>query len=310
MPSPENTNFDAEIVSIIDREIESEPPCLLKGEDPATDFSPLIYLLSQRYAVDFTRKLCGDDFYLARRFEKHFLADRRKLIKKFGNTITDTILEGRLRLHLLLNTPGGRIIFMQKLIHAANQITSREGQIVSWVGNEAASAGAILFERGHLRYGLTDSMLMWHLSSLTNEKSSDPTQQMFLDDEKSEQMNKIREFFRTSARASRLGEIMTKIDLAEQDPSNEDNHIVFNGTKLKQAGIMTRTFRTPAAMRTFFREQTGITDIAEIDKFFSDTAIVCRIFNERLRAKYPIDRLLSYIRTNRPHPAKTIHPET
>jgi len=86
-------------------------------------------------------------------------------IEGLGPEIIRMLLNGRVHLSLLLNSPGGYRHLMWDPISVCSLIIRNGGFADSYVTDKACSAAALFFQRSHRRYALRHSDFLWHTSS-------------------------------------------------------------------------------------------------------------------------------------------------
>ena len=162
-------------------------------------------------------------------FGKHYYnLETRRFKEQFGEEALQIILEGRLKMIMVLDTPGGR--FNQD-VGTAKDVIGRGGIVEAFVKKQACSAGALAFEIATHRYALENSEFMWHLSTIAHTRGV-----------VSEQMAEMRKFFKKNVKPELWSQVESKIDEAEQDENNEDNHVDFTAKELYEQGVITELF--------------------------------------------------------------------
>jgi len=269
--------FDGQIVVIVDRDISlvAEPDTIVFGEGSELEDFEFIRLLSRRFFIDnFVLKHPDAPRVYLDCIEKEFKSLFRRLCRRHGTKIARTIMEGRIKMSVLLDTAGGNTGLARIISESLKQITARGGRTDAYVPRRASSAGADIFANAQNRYVLTESRLMWHLSNITSGAiSTDWKTKEELERKKEEEMAELRTMLGGIASADKRPEMLARIHEAEADENNPDNSICFTGREFYEYGAVTRMFENVLAMRKHFNRSTGICDNSRIDTFFLKSGI-------------------------------------
>lgn len=193
-----------------------------------------------------------------------------KLTVKYGKKILEILLHSRLRISLLIDTPGGAGYHARDIRHLATHSHKHGGTVQAWVNKQASSAGAMMFEAADERHALTDSRFLWHNGSHVDQENTAPG---LRDEEVELELDQIRTFFRANANSADLPAIEKSIASAIADPENHRNNIEFTGRELHEAGVVHHLYGDSEDMRTAFETSTNLPPnrktYADLRKFWS-----------------------------------------
>ncbi|MBI4235061.1 hypothetical protein HY604_02050 [Candidatus Peregrinibacteria bacterium] len=217
-------------------------------------------------------------------------AERRRreaetdLVQVVGPEVAKVILEGRLRLSILLNSFGGFSLKFAPYSRLLNFVKSNGGIVDAYVSGNAASAAADLFLKADNRYCLGRSAFMWHCGRQYREGfESGPTRdEPSPDPEEREQIEAVKADYRRSQErdlrhaADRLVELSLKSNrerlhghlhriIDDESVPLEDREILFKGGHLDYLGVA-KAFSSISGMGKQFLESTGLIRLL---KFFS-----------------------------------------
>ena len=182
----ETSSFDGQICSVIDVDLVEEQgqgdPVLNDNTyffDPDRGhYIPAKYhwmrMLLGRDLQQFHREIYGTP--PSPRLDSLFKVSRENFAKYFPSEIVDTVLNGRLKFSLLLDSNGGDIAMAFALEALIRDVEKRGGQVDVYVGKKALSAAGRLFLLGHRRFVESSSRVMVHnaYDSITGTPSFDP----------------------------------------------------------------------------------------------------------------------------------------
>jgi len=264
-------DYDGNIIAIIDGDVTLSPATTIVTAGQCVEDETIIDFITKRARIeDFVGiealTLCA---------EKSFRNLFDAYVKKYGKTLAETIIEGRLQITFLLNTLGGKAFTSRIINKAVQHVKTRGGQTNVYVTKNAMSAGAEIFEKGQSRFVLPESELMWHLSYMANNPGGERIG-VEEDDSycksKEQQMERIKAFFRSTVHPEKIQEVLSRIQWAIDDQTNQDNDIYFTGAELHKYGLVKTVFPDAQAMKRHFTETTGFsTDKTE--QFFFDQTI-------------------------------------
>ncbi len=168
----EASSFDGQICSVVDVDLvedQDQGDPVLNGNTYFFDPNRGHYIPAQYHWM---RMLLGRDLQQFRReiygtpplpkLDALFNVSRENFEKYFPWEIGDTILNGRLKLSLLLDSNGGDIAMAFALESLIRDIERRGGQVDVYVGKKALSAAGRLFLLGHRRFAESSSRVMVH----------------------------------------------------------------------------------------------------------------------------------------------------
>jgi hypothetical protein len=285
-------DYDGQIVVVIDREIRADdvPETYVSAEGVEVEDFDFLRILAKRYRNDNPDEYSG---FLKKSGEKDYRNQLKALNKKYGDKISRTILEGRIRVSLLLDTIGGDAQIGSKIVGAMKQVASNGGISEAYVPRRSYSAGADIFANASKRYALPDSLLIWHLSNMS---SGETVVDVISTEEKMdispELLAEMRNEFEEDRRRQRDLEIADldgrlegivapekrtllheKIGKAEADDTNHDRAIAFSGIEFHELGAVTKLFPDAKTMHEHFNASTCIVDQRAAKGFFAISAL-------------------------------------
>ncbi len=212
-------------------------------------------------------------------------------ILKKQRDILDIILDGRVRVSVLLNSLGGNCRVQDNVIHFFDRIRENGGVIDAYATSFACSAAANIFSRADYKFVLPDSMVMWHAGSVEASPLSWMARSLTeLNGEKynpeTENTAKIQKykrdfpiFLRESVYPNLRDEVLAAVDNIFQDPENPRGEVWMSGRQLSHYGLATQTLSDLSDMEMFLSKRTGLHSPSllkkksYIDRFFSLSAL-------------------------------------
>ncbi len=186
-----------------------------------------------------------DDIYIP-----EFNTSYAKCVEQFGNGIVERILNGRVRMLNILNTPGGLVKAQEAINITQKNNVARGGETASYVLNKAASAGANIAMISQKRFLRSNAFMMFHPIISPGEKEGDEEYaerkrkglveivSMLL--EKADEGSKERVWRHCS---EKIGEMYG------EDPSAGPLDIIFSAKDLKKYGMVQGLFRTTEELK-------------------------------------------------------------
>lgn len=274
----ENLDFDGHVVVFTDEATISKDPdihCVLGGypiieKGLRSSNKSVLRLLYWQKTRD---KLLGQDAPLPLLAHCEGVIDKisQNLRRRYGKEVVDIIMEGRLKMSLLIDTDGGTAMFANHLIGAIQTVLSKRGDVEAYVPRKACSAGSLIFAASQKRYVSPYALFMWHLGSLSDETDNDyassDERRICLEME----MEEMDEFFRTTATGST---IMARYKEVKDDTGNPLNEVWFTGEELYEDDIATEMLSSTVSFAKRYNDNC----LAEIDReagitFFSTIAV-------------------------------------
>jgi len=200
---------------------------------------------------------------------------------KYNPAIIDIILSGRIELGLLINSVGGKMCVMNKMIANIRAVKNLGGSVSAYVTNEAGSAAACILEHADRRFVLEDSQLMWHLSDFGQDKAGKSKyvrKGVRKKDtrEGREEMRRFKEFLIRNVKPEELEAILFSVNEVEKCSENLDNHWAVDGRLAQSLGLAEEAFEDVDELRDMFRLQfAGVLGIDRVKKFFAE-----KMYNE------------------------------
>lgn len=196
--------------------------------------------------------------YLMRRLSEEYLESViDKASDVYNPEIVEIFMNGRIRIFHILDTPGGASLISNVIENASKEAKERGCAVTAYVYNQAASAGAMIFETATQSFVLRNSEFLWHLSSHSDE------------DQRKVQMENIRAFFRQKCKPEYLEVILKRIDEAEEDPENDRNDVVFTAEELFEFGIVSELFSDVTSLHDHFIDESGVMSEAIFNFYFN-----------------------------------------
>lgn len=244
--------FDAHLVGVWDRELDygQRNPAMFYMKKPAIRLNSAIY--GQIGSIDRTTKLASD---LGQAAVARGVVERtNQLMEREGISpeVSEILRNGRIRIDLLMNTPGGRTLMASRLQYFLDGRKERGGVLNTYGGN-VASAGAFAWQTVDRRYVLDKSELLWHTGALApgpklTGKFVDELREM----EKAESFDDIRGFFKTANEKYRA-----RLLQALEEDVDSRHEVIIGGETLANIGLAHKSFGAAADMRAFFDESCG-----------------------------------------------------
>lgn len=221
----------------IDRE-EPEIPKQVNG----------ILLLGTVYAQKVLKPLAEVNPHFARLMKRsmRFLERNEKITDKIANTI----LHGRTRLILLMNSIGGIDHSLAVFETLAHIMQYGGGEVVTFVGRDALSAGAEALVECDRNYTLAESIIGFHASA-PQEKITEEERRRRI----SQDTEDIRKKLRKRLVGASLEAALRRIDNAEADEKNTDNQVEFSPEELP--GLITRVYPNGVQLAEQFERESG-----------------------------------------------------
>jgi ATP-dependent protease ClpP protease subunit len=283
-------DFDAQVVMIIDDEIElkeEEPLALVavKGAAPVKVQGVLNLSQSTRNVQSFKnpdvpKQLISD-------IRKRFKRVRNNFKKQYGPKITEIILDGKLQMAMLLDTPGGRAMLSDSIREFQQDIRRNGGEIHAFAALRAMSAGAMIFEDATVRHALPTTSFMWHVGGCIdeNEGLEDDTNgedctddgygkaaiEDFKEENRAKRLSAREAFFSGAVKESKRDEVMSKLKTAED--RDYDAAVYFSGLELYDYGIVHQLAPSAAEMGKSYYD-SGFCGHIAVDDFFTVTGII------------------------------------
>ena len=257
MYSPENS--EGQIITLIEGPINNRHKWPVYFRHPSidkeindADFLHLLSLaaLKAGIAVNSYEKNIID--FLKPRFDFY----QNRLQNKYGSEVVQLILEQRLKMILLINSPGGSAFECGHVVRAMGYIQAKGGLADTLVSSKAMSGAADIFSKANNRFVINISELMFHdpyfeskdLDLDSKVKASELNIRSF------ENIKNLRRFFQLHLEGPKLKAILDKIDEITLDDNWELN---FSGEEMATLEIAT-AFPTIDELANHFSRKTNI----------------------------------------------------
>lgn len=195
--------------------------------------------------------------------EKDNIEKKQQILRiKYDQEILDTIAQERLKIHLLIDSPGGNLLELNFLLKILSILRKNQSQVTAFVKN-AHSAAADLFLKTDRRYCYKDASFLWHKAEIDKDawKSMEPNARKRKIRSKNFERKEQRKWHRTSNKliysaTKNRADLRAKIKAAEADPNNKRCEVLFSGQELENFGIV-QTCDCTRDLIVKFLEETG-----------------------------------------------------
>lgn len=181
-----------------------------------------------------------------------------KFRKKFGE-ITDIILNGKLKLHLLLNAESGREYAYNEILTLMNYIRFRNGLVEAYGKEKVMGYPALTFIHTDTRYALAKSQFKWYLDwydkdTLPSKRRRDKSsvkRRSKIEKRIRDQVFQTRTFLRENANPDmrkEINQVLYDSEGALKDPPE----FIFTGRELFEFGIIHQIFTDIEALKRKF----------------------------------------------------------
>jgi len=196
--------------------------------------------------------------------EKYFAEILKKAQRLYDKDTLELILNGRIKMMLLLRTPGGWAPYVRRFAGAAAHWSSKRGTIHGIAIEEAMSAGASLMlvpDPGN-RSTTPDTCFMWHTGLESRRKAkpcgfSESAADEFFNDCEIATLRALFQMEASRLQGKEENPFQRRLEDAIADPKNEDCSVLFNGEELQRLGVMD-TLASSEELRKKFAKETGI----------------------------------------------------
>gem|GEM_PF-5996460 len=228
-----NQNFDATIVGVVEGVIQERPPYLLLDEHSG-DILPFDPFAIR--AFNTLRMSKGDQSGSAYDFF-------REIADSCPPRVLEILLEGRSRLFVLLNSPGGNGLMASWINSLNHHVKNTQGETHAYGTREVSSAATHIWREGDYRSLLSDSHSVWHTHSMP-DGSFDPA-------ERERERRQLLQYFESVGSGENVPRILSAL---RESP---DAEVCLSGQDLFKAGISTAVFPTIDKMRGDFLKRSG-----------------------------------------------------
>lgn len=159
---PEQSEFDGSLIIQADRGINWDNPDSIKAYLQTPNLSNK---LDHFHFPSASREsfLSRDDATMARDYF-------RRLAEKYGQQIAEIIVNGKLKISLLIDSPGGQFITGKRFLELIRMAKGDDkNNTTAYVTNQALSLGALICQEADIINSLPESVFMWHAGRPTFE---------------------------------------------------------------------------------------------------------------------------------------------
>jgi len=184
---------------------------------------------------------------------------KAEIERTLGKEIVELLNDGNIKVHTLLDTPGGYVTYGTEAIWAMVYVPDSEAYITC----QTYSMGAAIAENAVTRHEWEGGNMMWHL---TTDVVANPNSPANIE-KAAHQMKEIKDFFSSKANEQNRDALIYILESAIADPNRPDNIFYLSNRFLHHAGIIDVNHFTLQDMHTALCLSTGIHH-EEVHKFF------------------------------------------
>lgn len=225
----------------------------------------MLRLLSTMAMVDRFREKGAPSFIIERFDIPGLVAEAGKVC---GKRVVEVILDTKLKVHLLIDSPGGFAIEASEIENLLDYAKKRGSGSIAYVREKAQSAACNILLAADRKYCLRNSNVLWHLPSFDgdlgdgfNDDNTTVANEPAIDDifdERQDAMRIFRSFssmLRQKSDPRHIKKVNGKLRAAN---FHEDKRVIFTGSELQELGLIDAVFEQIADLRSKFGEETGI----------------------------------------------------
>jgi len=242
MENTDGEKFDAELVLLADGELHESDLRLYEAKVNIVRPFEILNVALQ------LRKL--DRMGESREIKDMILGNRIERMKNsFDKSVIEIVMEGRMRMSMLLNSHGGFVASGMKRKEYLKYIQSNDGRVEAYLKHAAGPANDLFLN--------SDERIIVPFSTLA------PTQLMQGTPEFVDEINSgMRRSLLKSVDEDKVEQVEDILEKAEEE-NPENPRPFFNAELMREVGIAGRQAENPDEMRKIFLERTGITLLPE-----------------------------------------------
>lgn len=264
----ENQAFDGEIVVLVDDEywmddsLSAVVTSRESGKSKIFSAKALASTLSARLDVNDLKRDGADTLQVKQAVR---IANYLERALRVGTDpeLMGLIMEGRLQVAYLLNSPGGDNQLGETFLDMMDDVVKRRGENQAYITSTACSAAFDNMAYADKTYLLEESILGWHLT--TDADIGDVVEEArYKDvDELLHFIHRAKEPYRT--------QFLARIDEALRDPHADAAKMYFYGVELALAGCVDFGFEELSDMRNYFGAQFWAAELPQVQQFWEDS---------------------------------------
>lgn len=259
-------NFDAEVVTIVDREFESDKPFLTTVASRATstyaDFDDNVWQfwnLQRKVADQAWLKKAKGKKYAGRKGSYQEIVRKynnyeKTLKEKHTNEIMEVLMEGRLKIAFLIDSDGGSTELLGLYTDALKALDQRSHS-QAYVTGHASSAALDLTMKSNQALMLDKSHLFWHFSGepQTRRESVEKLKKnLEMPRREHGEILELREYFDRSKHIDdKYFDYLLEVIQREENPEGE---LIFCGRELAELNLV-RSYKDIQSLRRRFNSE-------------------------------------------------------
>lgn len=259
--------FDAEVVTIVDREFDSRDPFLsIMGDRKSgelIDFDEEIWILlnleGKLKRESWLKKASGKR-YAGKRKYYQFLADKfnsclKNLSEKIPTELLEVIMEGRLKIAFLIDSDGGDMVLCERYCDVLKSLGGRSLSQV-FITSHASSAAFELMTFAKESFMLNKSYLLWHFSDSCYSRREDKVKKLKSKKEIPEQVQREIEemqnyFSRSGKFDQKYLDYLMELVTFEGNPQGD---LIFCGDQMAELGLA-KAYKSIESMQQRFNAE-------------------------------------------------------